>query len=165
MRTFLIFGLIASVVWTHGVHMSTTTVDYRSDTKRLEILIAISTQHLEEVLSRQHNVRVELDRTPGVEDMVKKYLFARFSFRHEDAPPRQFLPLTWVGMEIKGGNTNLYVEAAVEREDGWQLRNELLLDWQKDQVNRVLPKRDGKGKPPQVLYWSGTAGEHQPIRF
>jgi hypothetical protein len=64
-----------------------------------------------------------------------------------------------VGWEIKGGNVNLYIEAATTQPDKLQLRNDLLLDWQRDQVNRVLPKRDGKGRPPQLLFWVGTLGE------
>ncbi|GAB4365814.1 MAG: hypothetical protein OHK0021_09390 [Bryobacter sp.] len=152
----------AVVLSAHGVHMSTTSVDYRSETQTLEILIAVSTQHLEEILAQHHKRRVELDRTPDAEALVKQYLFSRFSFKQPDG---KFLPLQWVGMEVKGGNTNLYVEAKVAGENGLSLRNELLLDWQRDQVNRVLPKRDGKGKPPQLLFWSGTAGEHQIIHF
>ncbi len=154
--------LLSAAAWAHGVHMSTATVDYRSETKSLEILISLSAQHLEEILSSQSGKRLELDRSPGIEDLVKNYLFRRFSVRNE---AKQFVTLYWVGMEIKGGNVNLYIEAKVPGETGLALRNELLLDWQKDQVNRVLPKRDGQGKPPQLLYWSGNAGEHLPLVF
>lgn len=146
----------------HGVHMSMTSVDYRSDTKRLEILVALSAQHLEEILSSKSGKRIELDRTPGIEEMVKDYVFRRFSIQNASG---KFVTIQWVGMEVKGGNVNLYLETAVEGESGLALRNELLLDWQKDQVNRVLLKRDGKGKPPQILYWSGNAGEHQKLAF
>jgi hypothetical protein len=146
----------------HGVHMSTATVDYRSATKSLEIVITLSAQHLEEILSSQSGKRLELDRSPGIEDLAKDYLFRRFSVQNES---KKFITLYWVGMEIKGGNVNLYVEAKVPGDGGLALRNELLLDWQKDQINRVLPKRDGQGKPPQLLYWSGNAGQHLPLAF
>lgn len=158
----LLLTFISCAYAFHGVHMSMSSVDYRSDTRRLEILIALSAQHLEEILSTKAARRIELDRSPGVEDLVKDYLFRRFSVQNAQG---KFVTLYWVGMEVKGGNVNLYVEAPVESESGLSLRNELLLDWQKDQVNRVLPKRDGKGKPPQILYWSGNAGEHLKLLF
>jgi hypothetical protein len=161
MRALLLIAAQAALAF-HGVHMSTASVDYRSDSKRLEILIALSAQHLEEILSSKTGKRVELDRTAGVEELAKEYLFRRFSIQNAQG---KFVTLYWVGMEVKGGNVNLYVEAAVESDAGLSLRNELLLDWQRDQVNRVLPKRDGKGKPPQILYWSGNAGEHQKLAF
>ncbi len=158
----LLLTLISCAYAYHGVHMSMTSVDYRSDTKRLEILISLSSQHLEEILSSKSGKRIELDRTPGIEEMVKEYLFRRFSVQNVQG---KFITLYWVGMEVKGGNVNLYVESPVEGDSGLSLRNELLLDWQRDQVNRVLLKRDGKGKPPQILYWSGNAGEHVKLMF
>jgi hypothetical protein len=162
MRSVLLALLAAVALAFHGVHMSTTTVDYRSDTKRLEILIAMSAQHLEEILSMKAGKRLELDRSPGVEDLAKDYVFRRFSVQYSQA---RFLTLQWVGMEVKGGNVNVYLEAAVPGDQDLSLRNELLLDWQRDQVNRVLPKRDGKPKPPQILYWVGNAKEHQKLLF
>jgi hypothetical protein len=162
MRALLLFGVVLCSYAFHGVHMSLTSVDYRSEAKRLEILIALSSQHLEEILSSKSGKRVELDRTPGIEEIVKDYLFRRFSVRDASG---KFITLHWVGMEVKGGNVNLYIESPVEGDVGLSLRNEILLDWQKDQVNRVLLKRDGKGKPPQILYWSGNAGEHLKLAF
>ncbi len=160
MRALLLLAVSASAF--HGVHMSLSTVDYRSDSKRVEILIALSAQHLEEILSSKSGRRIELDRSPDIEGLAKDYLFRRFSLKNSSG---QFLTLHWVGLEAKGGNVNLYLEAPVPSDTGLSLRNELLLDWQKDQVNRVLPKRDGKGKPPQLLFWSGNAGEHIPLHF
>ena len=43
------FALALAFFW-HGVHMSTTTVDYQSSSKSVEILIAMSADHLEEIL-------------------------------------------------------------------------------------------------------------------
>jgi hypothetical protein len=162
MRALLPLAVVLCSYAFHGVHMSLTSVDYRSDSKRLEILIALSSQHVEEILSSKSGKRVELDRTTGVEEMVKDYLFRRFSVQNAAG---KFITLHWVGMEVKGGNVNLYIESPVESDAGLSLRNEVLLDWQKDQVNRVLLKRDGKGKPPQILYWSGNAGEHLKLAF
>ncbi len=155
----LCWALFLAWFW-HGVHLSSTTVDYRSDTKRLEIIIALSADHLEENLRRRSGRDVELDRSPDAAKLTEGYLRERFAIREEKG---RELPYRWVGWEIKGGNVNLYVEADAPGPDNLRLRNDLLLDWQRDQVNRVLPKRDGKGRPPQLMFWVGTLGEFLPL--
>jgi hypothetical protein len=142
----------------HGVHLSTATVDYQTESRRLEVMITLSADHLEEILRRKSGREIELDRTKEAEPLARDYVLARFELR--DAAGQK-LPLKWVGWEIKGGNVNVYVEASWSGTAGLKLRNDLLLDWQRDQVNRVLPKRDGKGKPPQLMFWVGTQGEFQ----
>jgi hypothetical protein len=149
------WALLLAWFW-HGVHLSTAIVDYRTDSRQLEIIIALSADHLEENLRRRTGRDIELDRSPDAAKLTEAYLRERFALR--EAGGRE-LPFRWVGWEIKGGNVNLYIEAATTQPDKLQLRNDLLLDWQRDQVNRVLPKRDGKGRPPQLLFWVGTLGE------
>ena len=154
--------LLALALWWHGVHLGTGTVDYRSDSKRLEIVLTVNASHLEEVLRQKSGKEVELDRTPGVEKLAEQYIFSHWSVKDSSG---QFVTLHWVGWEIKGGNVNCYVEATVAGDQGLRLRNEILLDWQRDQVNQILLKRDGKAKPPQLMYWVGNAGEHLPLTF
>lgn len=150
------FVLALAFFW-HGVHMSTTTVDYQSSSKSVEILIALSADHLEEILRKNSGREVELDRTADAQKLAQDYVFSRFELK--DASGKT-LPLKWVGWEIKGGNVNCYVEAQASSDTGLKLRNDLLIDWQRDQINRVLPKRDGKGKPPQLMFWVGSLGEY-----
>ena len=158
----MILALLASLaLYWHGVHMSTATVDYRSGSKDVEIMIAMSADHLEEVLRRNSGREVELDRTADAQKLAQDYVLSHFSLKDSGGKP---VPLKWVGWEIKGGNVNCYVEAKAAGE-GLKLRNELLIDWQRDQVNRVLPKRDGKVRPPQLMFWVGTLGEYLPLAF
>jgi len=158
----VILGLLTLAFFWHGVHMSTATVDYQSAHKRLEIVIAMSADHTEEILRQKSGRQIEIDRTPDAETLTQNYILSRFILRKA---PNKTMPLKWVGMEIKGGNVNCYLEAPYEGKEPVQLRNDLLLDWQRDQTNRVLAKRDGKGKPPQSLFWIGTLGEFQPLAF
>jgi hypothetical protein len=155
------WALSLAFFW-HGVHMSTATVDYQSSSKRFEIVIAMSADHLQEIVRQKSGRDVELDRTSDAEKLAREYVLARFQLKDGAG---NTLPLKWVGWEIKGGNVNVYVEAAFGGGVGVKLRNDLLIDWQRDQVNRVLPKLDGKGKPPQVMYWVGTLGEFQSMSF
>jgi hypothetical protein len=155
------WALSLAFFW-HGVHMSTATVDYQTSSKRLEVVIAMSADHLQEIVSQKSGRNVELDRTADAEKLARDYVMARFQLKDGAGSA---LPLKWVGWEIKGGNVNVYVEAAFAGGDGVKLRNDLLIDWQRDQVNRVLSKRDGKGKPPQVMYWVGSLGEFQSLPF
>ena len=155
------FVLLLAFFW-HGVHMSTATVDYQSGSKSVEILIAMSADHLEEILRKISGREVELDRTSDAQNLAQTYVLGRFELK--DASGRT-LPLKWVGWEIKGGNVNCYVEAKVSSDTGLKLRDDLLIDWQRDQINRVLPKRDGKGKPPQLMFWVGSLGEYLPLLF
>jgi len=144
----------------HGVHLSTATVDYQTAGRRPEVMITLSADHLEEVLRRKSGREIELDRTAEAETWAREYVLGRFELRDGGG---QKLPLRWVGWEIKGGAVNVYVEADWGGAAGLKLRNDLLLDWQRDQVNRVLPKRDGKGRPPQLMFWVGTQGEFQAL--
>ena len=155
------FVLVLAFFW-HGVHMSTATVDYQSGTKSVEILIAMSADHLEEVLRKNSGREVELDRTGDAQKLAQDYVLSRFELKDSSG---KTLPLKWVGWEIKGGNVNCYVEAKVSSDTGLKLRDDLLIDWQRDQINRVLPKRDGKGKPPQLMFWVGSLGEYLPLVF
>ncbi|MFN8938477.1 MAG: DUF6702 family protein [Acidobacteriota bacterium] len=144
----------------HGVHLSTATVDYQTASKRLEVMITLSADHLEEVLRRKSGREIELDRTAEAETWAREYVLERFDLRYGGG---RKLPLKWVGWEIKGGSVNLYVEADWDGAGDLKQRNDLMLDWQRDQVNRVLPKRDGRGKPPQLMFWVGTRGEFQAL--
>lgn len=155
------WALSLALFW-HGVHLSTATVDYQTSSKRLEVVIAMSADHLEEILRQKSGRQVELDRTADAEKLARDYVLARFQLKDGAG---KAIALKWVGWEIKGGNVNVYVEAPFAGGDGVKLRNDLLIDWQRDQVNRVLPKRDGKGKPPQVMYWVGTLGDFQSMAF
>ena len=155
------FALVLSFFW-HGVHMSTATVDYQSSSKSVEILIAMSADHFEEILRKNSGREVELDRTVDAAKLAQDYVFSRFELK--DASGKT-LQLKWVGWEIKGGNVNCYVEVKAASESGLKLRNDLLIDWQRDQINRVLPKRDGKGKPPQLMFWVGSLGAYLPLVF
>ncbi len=158
----MIFALAAGLAffW-HGVHMSTATVDYQSASHSVEIMIAMSADHLEEILRKNSGRDIEIDRTPDAQKLAQDYVLARFSLKDNAG---KAVPIKWVGWEIKGGNVNCYVEAKAAFE-GLKLRNEILIDWQRDQVNRVLPKRDGKVRPPQLMFWVGTAGEYQSLAF
>ncbi len=157
---WLLLGL-AWWFW-HGVHMSTATVDYQAASKRLEIMIALSADHVEEILRRKTGREIEIDRTADAEALARDYVLGRFELR-DGAGKR--MAVKWVGWEIKGGNVNVYIEAPYAGAGQVQLRNDLLMDWQRDQVNRVLPKRDGKGKPPQLMYWVGNTGQFQALVF
>lgn len=155
----MIWLLLLGWFW-HGVHLSTATVDFQTGSKRIEVMISLSADHVEEILRKKSGREIEIDRTRDAETLARDYVLARFELK--DASGKK-LPLKWVGWEIKGGNVNLYVEAPWNGGEGLRLRNDLLLDWQRDQVNRVLPKRDGKGRPPQLMFWVGTEGEFQAL--
>jgi len=154
--------LLLLAFWWHGVHMSTATVDYQSGSKNLEMMIALSADHLEEILRKKSGREIELDRSPDAQKLTQTYVFGRFEVKDSSGKK---LVLKWVGWEIKGGNVHCYFETPVSSSDGLKLRNDILMDWQRDQVNRVLPKRDGKGKPPQLMFWVGTVGEYLPLLF
>lgn len=142
--------------------MSTATVDYQAGSKSLEIMIAMSADHLEEILRKNSGREIELDQSKDAQQLTQAYVLGRFEVKDSTGKP---LRLKWVGWEIKGGNVNCYVETPVSSPDGLQVRDDLLIDWQRDQVNRVLPKRDGKGKPPQLMFWVGTLGQYLPLVF
>lgn len=150
-----------SFYW-HGVHMSTATIDYRPQTQQLEIMLTVSADHLEQILSTRSGEQIEIDRSPQAPKLAEAYIREKVELR---GPDGKTIAIRWVGLDVKGGNVNCFVEAKVAGDGGLKLRNELLLDWQRDQVNRVLPKREGKVRPPQLLFWSGTAGQFQNLVF
>jgi hypothetical protein len=159
MLAVLIAGL--AFYW-HGVHMSTATIDYRADRKQLEMMLTMSADHLEQILSTRSGLQIEIDRSPQVGSLAEAYIRERWELR---GPDGKTIAWRWVGLDVKGGNVNCFLEAKVSSDGGLQLRNEILIDWQRDQINRVLPKRDGKVRPPQLLFWSGTTKQFQNLLF
>lgn len=148
-----VLGLVAFSAWAHGVHASLTSVDYKTQTKGLEITIVMTADDLETLLRRDTGKQIELDRTPGAETLVFEYLKKTLALRTRGGEP---VLLEWVGMEVRTAKLTVFVEAkAPEGPVGMRVKNDLLFDLLPDQVNMLSVKRDHRGKSSDHLFRPG----------
>lgn len=134
------FGVPTPRARAHPHHDSVARADVRSG--HLEVALRVAPEDLEEALSRIAGTRIHLERTPGVDGKIIRYLRAHFVLRSREGTRRR---LTWVGKEVGIEEAWLYFEVALPRSGGTadhRLENSLFFEIAPTQVNRVLV-RDG----------------------
>ena len=163
MRRRFVALLVALVLTAsaHGVHASLTSITFVPESKSLEIVMVMSADDIETVLRRDTGKQVEVDR--NAESLVAAYLAKTVELR--DAASVK-LPLKWVGMEVSVQKITAYLEAKASGPDGLKIRNDLLFDLLKDQVNILSVKRaGGKGRASEHLFQAGTSGAWQTVKL
>ncbi|MGH9901422.1 MAG: DUF6702 family protein, partial [Pyrinomonadaceae bacterium] len=125
----------------HKYHTSFTRVEYNAEEKSAEITMQTFADDLENVLSRRAGRSIRLDKGKDVERLVFDYLRDSFELKGREGGGA----LRWVGMETKADAVWIYLEAPMpEGLSGATLRNGLLLDLFRDQVNIVNVLYGGK---------------------
>jgi hypothetical protein len=153
---------VAASAWAHGVHASLASIDYNTQTKSFEIVIVATADDVETLLRRDTGKQIELDRTPGAEQLVFEYIKKNLALR---AASGEELPLAWVGMEVRTAKLTVYVEAKASTgvPNGMRIRDDLLFDLLPDQVNMLSVNRDHKGKSSDHLFQANAIGNWQTI--
>ena len=82
------WSLLTLALFWHGVHMSTSTVDYQTSSKRLEIVITVSAEHLEEILRRKPISTV-------FDAFVEPAITSKFWFSRGSAPLKPGAKVIW----------------------------------------------------------------------
>lgn len=127
----------------HTSHTSLTRIDYNAETKSAEITIQTFAHDFEEALAPFNNKkRVNLDKTVNLDEIVLKYLAAKFVLKNAQGETQK---LAWVGTERKNDAVWLYVETAMPAGlAGATLANLMLFESHNDQINWVSARFDNQ---------------------
>jgi hypothetical protein len=130
--------LLAAVAGAHPYHESQAEIDYREPCSCLEITLRLKAEELEAALLRASAPHLPLE-DPQLRERLQQYVLGHFVLT---GPGQQPLALQWVGMEVDALGAWFYLQSPAVRLPV-QLRNDLLLEQQDEQVNRVLFRANG----------------------
>ena len=140
MRVALGAGLVLATVRVaaHPFHESQAEIDYRSACRCLEITLRVQPEAMEAALLGAGAPRLPLEH-PRMQQQLQEYVLRHFAVRTRAQEP---VALTWVGTEVDALGAWIYLQSAAV-ELPVQLRNDVLLEHEPQQVNRVLFRADG----------------------
>lgn len=123
----------------HDFHTSLTEIQYNSKEKSLEVSIRIFTDDLETALTKfNNNQKVFLNgTTDNTNPLIEKYIQQYFVILN---PQKQKKPFTFIGKELEGDATWVYVEfqnCGDLQPNTYILQNTILLEIFDDQTNLV----------------------------
>ncbi len=142
----------------HEYYVSVTQIQYNPAEKTLEISIRLFTDDLEKALAAENNDRpVRITNNDQNNAVVEKYMRKHFVLTDSRRQPK---PWKYIGKENEADATWIYLEIPQEGSlSGFSLRNDLLMDTFRDQVNIVNIRINSdkktllykKGKPVQNI--------------
>jgi hypothetical protein len=158
MRRFgknIIFALLllpfALTAEAHTYHSSLTRMDYNAKEKSIEVTIRLFKHDLGPVLEKRLKKRVDLEKTPGLDEEIFKYLADNFVLRNKNSETKK---LIWVGREFESDTVLVYVEIPFDEDfDGLKLQNTIFFESFAQQTNLVVA-RFGE-KKIDLIYQAG----------
>lgn len=141
----------------HPIYISNTEINYKEDTKKIEIAIKIFSDDLQEAISKKHGTTIEIgtEREPeNAEDLIMKYLQENFK------------------IELNGANVPFeYVHRYLEKKDFFalwilvqvpkvrtikslKLYNNILIDTHSEQQN-IINFREGLNAYKKFITYRG----------
>ena len=162
-----LIALIVLLVWpgmsaAHPAHDSYTEIEWNRAGDTLEVSMRIIPEELETALSwrASSGKPVVLENNSVSSPMVEAYLIDTFQIRNSTS---ELMPLSLVGMDISYKESWLYFTVAASVEDRLTLRNTVLLELEKQQINRVrrlwVSPEDiylHSGNSTEQLLWNGN---------
>ena len=148
----------ADAVTAHRFHVSLAQADYNPKTGSLEVALRVNPFDLEDALTRAHGSKVDLDRTPDVDEHIVRYLRERFTLTSPDGERARF---EWVGKEDFTLEMWLYFELRVDAPAGSRpkdlaghtVSNRLFFELHPEQTNSVTY---GRGKSRKSLRFTSA---------
>ncbi len=126
----------------HPFHVSIAEMEWNERSSRLEVAVKVLPEDLERALRRKTRRHVVLERTADIDRLIHRYLSEAFVVTNHTGKPAR---LHWVGKEISPKEAWLYFEVAMPAGlDRARITNRLLFGMQKDQVNTLILRTDGK---------------------
>jgi hypothetical protein len=140
MRAALGAGLVLATagVAAHPFHESQAEIDYRSTCRCLEITLRVKPEAMEAAVLGAGAPRLPLEH-PHMQQQLKEYVLRHFTVR---TAAQEAIVLTWVGTQVDALGAWIYLQSAAV-ELPVQLRNDVLLEHEPQQVNRVLFRAEG----------------------
>jgi hypothetical protein len=130
--------LATAGVAAHPFHESQTEIDYRSACRCLEITLRVKPEEIEAALFGAGAPRLPLEH-PRMQQQLEAYVLRHFAVK---TARQEAVALSWVGTEVDALGAWIYLQSAPV-ELPVQLRNDVLLEHEPQQVNRVLFRAAG----------------------
>lgn len=135
--------LNAWVMRPHPIHVGVTELFLNEKEKRVEIMIRLFTDDLEEALRKRYNVPAFFDtpkQHPQINEYIKKYLEENFKLSIN----KKAVGYRFVGRETEADAQWIYAEViGIHKWNSVRVRNELLFDLFDDQEHFVHLKAKG----------------------
>jgi hypothetical protein len=128
----------AARVSAHPFHESQTEIDYREACSCLEITLRVKPEEIEAALIRGDVPRLPLEHS-RMRERLQEYVLQRFVLADSQG---RVLSLQWVGVEVDSLGAWIYLQSPALQLPV-QLRNDVLLEQEAEQVNRVLFRAAG----------------------
>ncbi len=142
----------------HRFHVTLGQAEYELKTGSLEVALRVDPFDLEEALTAAHGSKVDLDRTPRIDEHIARYLKQRFVLR---TPTGEHAPLEWVGKEDFTLEMWLYFELPVAQGRakpadlaGYSLENRVFFELHPEQTNVLT---FGRGEARRSLRFTPEA--------
>lgn len=131
----LTFGSIANA---HRFHSSLTTIDYDADEKNIKITIQLITHDVLEVFDEITRKSLDLENSPEVDELLKKYLAEHFVMQNKSGDK---LEMKWVGKQVELERIFVYLEIpSGESIEGFKLHNTIFFENYPAQTNIIIAK-------------------------
>jgi hypothetical protein len=135
LATTFLLAAVATTAEAHPFHTSIAEAEWNEKSGRLEVALKLRPENLERALRLRTKRNVVLERTPELDQIIRRYLNDKFVI--EDAGKRP-AKLIWVGKEVTLKEVWLYFEFPMpDGPAGMHLTNRVLFDLGRDQVNTV----------------------------
>lgn len=126
----------------HRFHSSLTTIDYDSDEKNIKISIQLIAHDVLEVFDEITRKSLELESSPEVDELLKKYLAEHFVMQEKNG---KTLEIKWVGKEIELERVFVYLEIpSDENIEGFKLSNTIFFETYPTQTNIIIANFNGE---------------------
>ncbi len=147
-----LYVLTAATVAAHNYHTSLARMDYNAEKKLFEVSVQLFTHDLQPVLEKRLKKRVDLEKTPGIDREIEKYLSERFVMRDRAG---ERAAIQWAGREFEHDTVYVYFEMPLEPEklSGSSLENTIFFESFAEQTNLVVVRYGDK--KVDLLYKAG----------
>ena len=130
--------LAAAGVAAHPFHESVVEIDYRNECSCLEIALKVKPEEMEAALVRNRAPRLPLEDA-RMRQQLEDYVRQHFVLIDK---AQKVVDLQWVGLQIDSAGAWVYLQSAAVQLP-LQLRNDVLLEHEAEQINRVLFRANG----------------------
>lgn len=140
----------------HPVHATFAEAVWNPKTHAIEVALRVRGLDLEDALSKGQEKRIDLDKTDGVDALIRSYLDKNFTLKLQDG---SVVKPVWSDREVGLTNTWIYFSFPLGEKGkpaGCKLTNTLFFDDLEGQQN-VVEYREGRGK--RILSFNGDKRE------
>lgn len=135
----------------HKFHTSLTRMDYNAEEKIIEVTIQLFPHDLVPTLEKRAGKRIDLERTPDVDQLILEYLSQNFILKDKNGDAKK---LVWVGKELEVDTAYIYLQIPLaDGLEGASLQNTLFFESYPEQTNLVLSRFEKKKS--DLLFTSG----------